>query len=129
MISPELLKTLAEMGHGDEIVLSDAHFPAHSVNARVLRADGLAADRLLAAISPLFELDAYATPVVMMAPVAGDALDPAVEAAYRRALGYTGEIEMMERYAFYDRARRAFAVVVTGETRKYGNVILKKGVS
>ena len=129
LISPELLKTLAEMGHGDEIVLSDAHFPAHSVNARVLRADGLAADRLLAAISPLFELDAYATPVVMMAPVAGDALDPAVEAAYRRALGYTGEIEMMERYAFYDRARRAFAVVVTGETRKYGNVILKKGVS
>ncbi len=128
LISPELLKTLAEMGHGDEIVLSDAHFPAHSVNARVLRADGLAADRLLAAIRPLFELDAYATPVVMMAPVPGDALDPSVEAAYRRALDYTGTIEQMERYAFYDRARKAFAVVVTGETRKYGNVILKKGV-
>ena len=128
LVSPELLKTLAEMGHGDEIVLSDAHFPAHSINARVLRADGLPADRLLAAISPLFELDAYATPVVMMAPVAGDALDPSVEAAYRQALGYTGEIEQMERYAFYDRARKAFAVVVTGETRKYGNVILKKGV-
>ena len=128
LVSPELLKTLAEMGHGDEIVLSDAHFPAHSINARVLRADGLPADRLLAAISPLFELDAYATPVVMMAPVAGDALDPTVEAVYRQALGYTGEIEQMERYAFYDRARKAFAVVVTGETRKYGNVILKKGV-
>ncbi|MBQ3672345.1 MAG: L-fucose mutarotase [Kiritimatiellae bacterium] len=128
LVSPELLKTLAEMGHGDEIVLSDAHFPAHSINARVLRADGLPADRLLAAITPLFELDAYATPVVMMAPVAGDALDPSVEAAYRQALGYTGEIEQMERYAFYDRARKAFAVVVTGETRKYGNVILKKGV-
>ena len=128
LVSPELLKTLAEMGHGDEIVLSDAHFPAHSINARVLRADGLPADRLLAAISPLFELDAYATPVVMMAPVGGDALDPTVEAAYRQALGYTGEIEQMERYAFYDRARKAYAVVVTGETRKYGNVILKKGV-
>ena len=128
LVSPELLKTLAEMGHGDEIVLSDAHFPAHSINARVLRADGLPADRLLAAITPLFELDAYATPVVMMAPVAGDALDPTVEAAYRQALGYTGEIEQMERYAFYDRARKAYAVVVTGETRKYGNVILKKGV-
>ena len=128
LVSPELLKTLAEMGHGDEIVLSDAHFPAHSINARVLRADGLPADRLLAAITPLFELDAYATPVVMMAPVAGDALDPSVEAAYRQALGYTGEIEQMERYAFYDRARKAYAVVVTGETRKYGNVILKKGV-
>lgn len=128
LISPELLKTLAEMGHGDEIVLSDAHFPAHSVNARVLRADGLPADRLLAAIRPLFELDAYATPVVMMAPVTGDALDPSVEAAYRQALDYAGMIEQMERYAFYDRARKAFAVVVTGETRKYGNVILKKGV-
>ena len=128
LVSPELLKTLAEMGHGDEIVLSDAHFPAHSINERVLRADGLPADRLLAAITPLFELDTYATPVVMMAPVAGDALDPTVEAAYRQALGYTGEIEQMERYAFYDRARKAFAVVVTGETRKYGNVILKKGV-
>ena len=128
LVSPELLKTLAEMGHGDEIVLSDAHFPAHSINARVLRADGLPADRLLAAISPLFELDAYATPVVMMAPVAGDALDPSVEAAYRQALGYTGKIEQMERYAFYDRARKAYAVVVTGETRTYGNVILKKGV-
>ena len=128
LVSPELLKTLAEMGHGDEIVLSDAHFPAHSINERVLRADGLPADRLLAAITPLFELDAYATPVVMMAPVAGDALDPTVEAAYRQALGYTGKIEQMERYAFYDRARKAYAVVVTGETRKYGNVILKKGV-
>ena len=128
LVSPELLKTLAEMGHGDEIVLSDAHFPAHSINARVLRADGLPADRLLAAISPLFELDAYATPVVMMAPVAGDALDPSVEAAYRQALGYTGKIEQMERYAFYDRARKAYAVVVTGETRTYGNVILKTGV-
>ena len=128
LVSPELLKTLAEMGHGDEIVLSDAHFPAHSINARVLRADGLPADRLLAAITPLFELDAYATPVVVMAPVAGDALDPSVEAAYRQALGYTGKIEQMERYAFYDRARKAYAVVVTGETRKYGNVILKKGV-
>ena len=81
MVSPELLKTLAEMGHGDEIVISDAHFPAHTFNVRVIRADGLAADSLLAGIIPLFELDAYATPVIMMAPVPGDSLDPAVEAA------------------------------------------------
>ena len=129
VVSPDLLKTLAEMGHGDEIVFSDAHFPAHSFNAKVLRADGIAADRLLAAVAPLFELDSYATPVVMMAPVAGDSLDPKVEEAYRAALGYAGKIEQMERYAFYDRAKAAFAVVVTGETRKYGNVILKKGVT
>jgi L-fucose mutarotase len=129
LISPELLKTLAEMGHGDEIVISDAHFPAHTFNAKVIRADGIAADSLLAGIIPLFELDAYATPVVMMQPVPGDELDPAVEAAYRKALGYDGEIALEERYAFYERAKKAFAVVVTGETRKYGNVILKKGVT
>ena len=129
LVSPELLKTLAEMGHGDEIVISDAHFPAHTFNAKVIRADGIAADRLLAGIIPLFELDAYATPVIMMAPVLGDTLDPAVEAAYRAALGYDGEIEQVERYAFYERAKKAFAVVVTGETRKYGNIILKKGVT
>ena len=129
VVSPDLLKTLAEMGHGDEIVISDAHFPGHAFNARTLRADGIGADRLLAGIIPLFELDAYATPVVMMAPVPGDSLDPSVEARYRRALGYEGKIEQMERYAFYERAKRAYAVVITGETAKYGNVILKKGVT
>ena len=129
VVSPDLLKTLAEMGHGDEIVISDAHFPGHAFNARTLRADGIGADRLLAGIIPLFELDEYATPVVMMAPVPGDSLDPSVEARYRRALGYEGKIEQMERYAFYERAKKAYAVVVSGETAKYGNVILKKGVT
>ena len=128
VVSPELLKTLAEMGHGDEIVISDAHFPAHSFNSRVIRADGVAADRLLAGVIPLFELDAYATPVAMMAAVPGDELDPSVEKRYRAALGYDGEIERVERFAFYERAKRAYAVVVSGETAKYGNVILKKGV-
>ena len=83
-ISPELLKTLAEMGHGDEIVFSDAHFPGHSFNARALRADGVPADRLLAGLAPLFELDSYAVPVVMMAPVPGDELDPSVEERHIR---------------------------------------------
>ena len=133
LVSPDLLKILCEMGHGDEIVFSDAHFPAHKFGrdgaAPVLRADGLAADRLLAAISPLFELDSYATPVVMMAPVPGDKLDPEVEKAYRAALSYTGEIEQMERFAFYERAKKAYAIVLTGETRTYGNIILKKGVT
>lgn len=69
LISPSLLKILAEMGHGDEIVFSDAHFPGHTFNPTVLRADGLGADALLGAVIPLFELDAYATPVIMMAPV------------------------------------------------------------
>lgn len=100
LISPSLLKILAEMGHGDEIVFSDAHFPGHTFNPTVLRADGLGADALLAAVIPLFELDVYATPVIMMAPVPGDSLDPAVEAKYRKALNYDGEIEQMEPLRF-----------------------------
>ena len=128
-ISPELLKVLAEMGHGDEIVFSDAHFPAHTMNARVIRADGLGCDELLKGIAPLVELDSYATPVVMMEAVKGDTLDPEVEKKYRAALGYKGEIERMERYAFYERAKKAYAVVLTGETAKYGNIIIKKGVT
>lgn len=129
LISPSLLKTLAEMGHGDEIVFSDAHFPGNTFNTNALRADGLTADALLTAIIPLFELDAYATPVIMMAPVQGDSLDPSVEAKYRKALQYEGTIDQIDRYAFYDRAKQAYAVVITGETAKYGNIILKKGVT
>ena len=132
VISPDLLKTLAEMGHGDEILFSDAHFPAQRyerLGIKVIRADGLAADVLLKAIVPLFELDSYATPVIMSSAVPGDALDPAVEAAYRKALGYDGKIEFIDRFAFYDRAAKTYAIVITGETRKYGNIIVKKGVT
>jgi L-fucose mutarotase len=128
VISPELLKTLSEMGHGDEIVISDAHFPAHSFNARVIRADGIGADALLKGIEPIFELDAYATPVIMMQAVEGDTLDESVEKKYREALSYNGKIERMERFDFYDRAKKAYAVVISGETAKYGNIIIKKGV-
>ncbi len=128
LLSPNLLKILAEMGHGDEIVIADAHFSAHALHERVERADGIGAAALLAAIAPLFELDSYAVPVVMMEAVPGDALDLAVESSYRRALAYDGEIERMERFAFYARAKKSYAVVLSGETAKYGNVILKKGV-
>lgn len=86
LISPELLKVLAEMGHGDEIIFSDAHFPAHSMGPQVIRADGLLVSDLLRAIIPLFELDSYAPPLVMMAAVEGDTLDPEVERRYRNAL-------------------------------------------
>ncbi len=129
VISPTLLKILAEMGHGDEIVFSDAHFPGHAIHRNVVRADGVSADALLSGIAPLFELDSYATPVIMMEAVQGDELDPAVEGKYRQALGYHGSIERLERFAFYERAQKAYAIVVTGETAKYGNIILKKGVT
>jgi len=134
LFSPELLATLYRMGHGDEIVLADAHFPGNSVNDIVIRADGLKVADLLDAILPLFALDDYVDdPVVMMACVPGDEPDPEVEADYQAAIKRhapdSPQIRFIERFAFYDRARSAFAVVMTGETRKYGNVILKKGVS
>ena len=131
VLSPDLLKTLCEMGHGDEIVFTDAHFPAASV-ARAggtvyLRADGLDIPRLPTGLAPLFDLDKYATPVVMMAAVEGDTLDPKTEANIRAALGYQGPVERVAREAFYDRAKRAYAIVATSDVAQYGNVILKKG--
>jgi L-fucose mutarotase len=134
LLSPQLLATLCEMGHGDEIVLADAHFPAVSIAQRLVRADGLGIAELLDGIMPLFELDSYVdNPALMMAPVAGDALDPAVEECYRsvirRHAPATPPPARIERFAFYERARQAFAVVATGDTAKYGNIILKKGVT
>jgi len=134
LISPTLLEVLARMGHGDEIVLADAHFPGESFNGRIIRADGLKIAYLIEAILPLFELDAYVpAPLAMMAASPGDTLDPAVEARYRASIGKVvspiPSIERVERFAFYERTRSAFAVVMTGETAKYGNLILKKGVT
>lgn len=133
LISPQLLKTLAEMGHGDEIIFSDAHFPAHSMGPKVIRADGLRVSDLLAAIIPLFELDSYAPPLVMMAAVEGDTLDASVEQRYLQALSSPDRSDLsvtrIDRFAFYERAQKAFAIVITGETAKYGNILLKKGVT
>ena len=132
-ISPELLNVLAEMGHGDEIILADAHFPGHSVNPHVLRADGLTVTTLLDAILPLFELDSHAAPLVMMQVSGDDTLDPEVENQYmqvvHRHLPTAQPPVRIGRFDFYDRAKKSFAVVMTGETRKYGNLLLKKGVT
>lgn len=134
LISPELLNALYRMGHGDEIVLADAHFPGESFNDNVIRADGLKIADLLEAIIPLFELDQYVDePLAMMAAVAGDTLDPSVEerylAAIRKNAPNAKAPQRIERFPFYDQAREAYAVVMTGETAKYGNIILKKGVT
>ena len=134
LISPELLSTLARMGHGDEIVLADAHFPGETFNKNVIRADGLRIPDLLGAILPLFELDSYVPhPLVMMAPVEGDTLDPQVELSYMASITPASPnvppIQHIDRFAFYERTRSAFAVVMTGETAKYGNILLKKGVT
>jgi len=134
LLSPELLNALYRMGHGDEIVIADAHFPGESFNDTVLRADGLKIAPLLEGIMPLFALDEYVeNPLGMMAAVEGDQLDPTVETGYMEAIRKTWTAakapERIDRFAFYERARNAYAVVMTGETAKYGNIILKKGVT
>lgn len=134
VLSPELLNALYRMGHGDEIVLADAHFPGESFNSNVLRADGLKIAELLEGICPLFALDPYVeNPLGMMQAVTGDQLDPTVEEGYlasiRKTWPETKPSERIERFAFYERAKSAYAVVMTGETAKYGNIILKKGVT
>ncbi len=134
LISPDLLTVLHRLGHGDEIVLADAHFPGETYGKRVLRADGLRIPDLLDAILPLFALDTYVdSPLIMMCAVSGDQLDPAVEASYRQAVDNhwpnTPPIQRIDRFDFYERTKQAFAVLMTGETAKYGNIILKKGVT
>lgn len=134
VLGPDLLAVLYRMGHGDEIVLADAHFPGETFGKRVLRADGLRIPELLDGILPLFALDSYVdSPLIMMAAVSGDVLDPAVEIAYRTVVdkywSETPSIKRIERFAFYERTKEAFAVLMTGETAKYGNIILKKGVT
>jgi len=134
LISPQLLELMVRMGHGDELVLADAHFPGESLNKRIIRADGLHIADLLEAILPLFELDTYVPhPLIMMEPVAGDKIDPGVEGSYMKRIALTNsslpQVKRIDRYAFYERTKNAFAVVMTGETAKYGNIILIKGVT
>ena len=131
LISPELLKILAEMGHGDELVLADARFPGHSCCKTVVRADGVSVTQLLEGIMPLFDLDTYAHPLIMMEPVKGDLLDPSIEARYMTAIRdfspNAPRPERIERFAFYERAAKAYACVMTGERAGYANLIIKKG--
>ena len=132
LISPELLKILSEMGHGDEIVLADAHFPAHSVGQRVVRADGLGIVPLLEGILQLIPLDQYdASNFVLMEVVPGDPVEPAIWHEYQAVLGKAepeAAPSWLERFAYYERAKKAYCVVATGETAQYANIILKKGV-
>ena len=132
-LSPELLKTLHEMGHGDEILLADAHFPGHTLGRRVVRADGLNISQLLDAILPLFELEKAEDALAMMQPDGGDPLNSDVEAdflkAVRRHAVRSAPPVRIARQAFYERAKAAYVVVMTGELRAYGNIILKKGVT
>ena len=132
-ITPELLYTLARMGHGDELVLVDAYYPSHSKNPTVIRCDGVGGAELLDGIMALMNPDDYvAAPIIMMEPANGDPLDPSVERDFRAAIDRhwpeTPAIVKIDRQSFVSRSAEAFAIVQTGEMRKYGNIIIKKGV-
>jgi L-fucose mutarotase len=132
VVSPELLKVLCEMGHGDELVLADANYPGASNAKRLIRADGLNVSQLLEGIAPLFPFETYADPLLMMEVVAGDKYDPEIEAEFieviRRSDPAVPAPVRIEKFAFYERSRNAYAILMTGERRLYANIILKKGV-
>ena len=131
ILSPELLKILMEMGHGDEIVIGDGNFPAASVAQRLVRLDGHGVPEILDAILRLFPLDTYVDAPVALMDNNDAANRPAIWAQYEdvvRANEGDKSFELIERFAFYDRAKKAYAVIATGETAIYANIILKKGV-
>ena len=130
IIPPELLKIMMEMGHGDEIVIGDGNFPGASHNARCVRCDGHGVPEILEAMLKLFPLDTYAKPVYLMEKVPGDTVKTPIWDTYAEIIKpYTDEeMEHIERFEFYERAKKAYAVVMTGESALYANVILKKGV-
>ncbi|QIE43409.1 ribose ABC transporter (plasmid) [Rhodobacteraceae bacterium SC52] len=133
ILSPDLLWTLRAMGHGDDIVIADANFPATSMGARCHRLDGITATDVLSAILTVLPLDSFVPdPAIVMQVVGDPDVVPPVVAAFQRIVNTTADtpvkLASLERFDFYDRAKSAFAVVQTGESRLYGNIILKKGV-
>lgn len=135
ILSPELLKVLCEMGHGDSIVIADGNFPAESMgkNAIVLRMDGHGVPVVLEAILKLFPLDQYVEhPVCLMDRVVGDNADISIWNTYKEIIKQYEErgidvITKRERFEFYDEAKKAYAIIATGETSQYANIILQKG--
>ena len=130
IISPELIKVLMEMGHGDEIVIGDGNFPGQSVNKNCIRCDGHGTPELLEAILKFLPLDTYEKPAYIMAKTPGDTVKTPIWDKYQEIINpYTNEkLEQIERFAFYERAKKAYAVVMTSESALYANIILKKGV-
>lgn len=134
ILSPELLKILCEMGHGDEIVIADGNFPSANYGKRVVRADGLGGAEILDAVLSVFPLDTYSDPnFILMALMDCDKgkIDPVIWDQYKKiAAKHDNNVSVgsFDRFAFYERAKQAYAVIATGETAVYANIILKKGV-
>ncbi len=133
LLSPELLSILRAMGHGDEIVIADANFPAETNARRLVRLDGIDAVKVTEAILSVMPLDTYVDdPAHTMAVVGDPDAVPPITTEFQNVIDNIADapakIVPIERFAFYERARTAFAIVATGESRIYGNLILKKGV-
>lgn len=132
ILSPELLKILMEMGHGDELVIADGNFPSANYGQRLVRLDGHGVPEVLEAVLDVYPLDIYVeAPVTLMEVVKGDTFVPTIWDTYKsiiEAKEGDKKIENVERFAFYERAKNAYAVVATGETSLYANIIIKKGV-
>ncbi len=131
ILSPELLKILMEMGHGDELVIGDGNFPAASVAQRLVRLDGHGVPEILDAVLRLMPLDTYVEAPVALMDNGDEANRPEIWAKYAeivRANESDKQFQLVERFDFYDRARKAYCVVASGETAIYANIILKKGV-
>ena len=132
-LSPDLLKVLMEMGHGDEIVIADGNYPAASNARNLVRCDGLGVSELLESILKLFPLDTYCEYAIgLMEIVPGDDFKPIIWDEYKKIIELAKvenpNIEQIERFEFYERGKRAYAIIATGEEALYANVILRKGV-
>jgi L-fucose mutarotase len=133
ILTPELLKILMEMGHGDELCIGDGNFPSAAYGRRLVRCDGHPVPSLLDAILRFFPLDTFVDkPVALMEVVDANAPKPTIWADYERIVKQRSPeaagIEHVERFSFYERAKQAYAVIASGETALYANIILKKGV-
>ena len=133
ILSPDLLHALRAMGHGDDIVIADANFPGTSSGVTCIRLDGISATDTLKAVLTVMPLDTFVPDPALVMQVVGDPhAAPAIVSEFQTIIDQTADnpaqIGSLERFAFYERAKKAFVVVQTGEQRLYGNIILKKGV-
>ncbi len=129
LLTGDILKVLCDMGHGDELVIADANFPAEALASRLIRLPGIDGVRAAEAILSVFPLDTYSDPAYIMDLTDEDKAkgmpQPVIWAEYEKL---TGGVEKLERFDFYERARKAYCIIQTGEERQYGNLILVKGV-
>lgn len=133
IISPELMKVLMEMGHGDELLIADGNYPKFGQSNKVVRMDGHGVVDILEAILPFFPLDSYVqAPVILMDVLKDDPYQPVIWKEYQDIIDFNNEnevtMEKIHKHDFYPRGKEAYAVITTSETELYANIILKKGV-